>query len=189
MVVTSKTIMRRANVRFNYLDYLQLPEDKRYEILDGDLCVVPAPNIRHQTVSLNLAAALLQHVRANRLGHVLEAPCDVVLSDEDVLQPDILFVREERCGIIREANLQGAPDLVVEILSAGTRAKDLGIKKKTYARFGVQEYWVVDPESETVEVLLWNESGYASAGICGKAGRLSSPLFPDLNLPLREIFG
>jgi Uma2 family endonuclease len=66
--------------------------------------------------------------------------------------------------------------------------KDLGIKKKTYARFGVQEYWIVDPEAETVEVLLWNESGYTSAGIYGKSGRLSSPLFPDLNLPLSEVF-
>jgi Uma2 family endonuclease len=188
MVVTSKVIMRRANVRFNYHDYLQLPEDKRYEILDGELCVVPAPNVKHQRVSRNLEMALHQFLKASELGEVFNAPFDVVLSEENIVQPDILFIRKEHYRIICEANVRGTPDLVVEILSKGTRAKDTGMKKKTYARFGVQEYWIVDPESETVEVLLWNESGYVSAGICGKSGRLSSPLFPDLNLPLSEIF-
>jgi len=180
--------MRRAKVRFTYNDYLLLPEDKRYEILDGDLCVVAAPNIRHQSVSINLVVALFQYVRGNGLGRVLEAPCDVILSEENVVQPDILFVRKEHAGIIGETNLDGAPDVVIEIMSEGTRCKDTEVKKKIYAGFGVPEYWIVDPEAATVEVLVWRELGYVTAGVYGESDRLSSPLLPDLNLPLSEVF-
>ena len=188
MLVMLKTIMRRANVRFTYNDYLLLPEDKRYEILDGELFVAPSPSIKHQRVSGNLEMALRQHIRAKGSGEVLDAPCDVILSEENVVQPDILYVRRERAGIIGEANLQGAPDLVVEILSRGTRNRDLEIKRKIYARFGVQEYWIVDPEAATVEVLVWSELGYVSAGAYSRSEWLSSPLLPELNLPLCEIF-
>jgi len=187
-MVRSKVTMRRARVRFTYSDYLLLPEDKRYEILDGDLYVVPTPNIKHQRVSLNLAVALHHHVRDRNLGEILEAPCDVVLSDENVVQPDILFVRKERAGIIGEKNLQAAPDIVIEILSEGTRRKDLEIKKKIYAAFGAPEYWVVDPTADMVEVLVWSELGYVTAGLYGKSDRLSSPLLPELNLSLSEVF-
>jgi Uma2 family endonuclease len=184
----STLAMKRANVRFNYHDYVQLPEDKRYEILDGDLFMVPAPGIKHQSVSLNLTMALFQHIRDYRLGRLLEAPCDVILSNEDIVQPDILFIKSDRCGIVGELNIQGAPDLVIEILSPGTREKDLEIKRKIYARFGVQEYWIVDPAAETVEVLTRSALGYAPAGTYGKSDGLSSPLLPDFKLPLIEIF-
>jgi Uma2 family endonuclease len=184
----SSLAMKRANVRFNYNDYVQLPEDKRYEILDGDLFMVPAPGIKHQSVSLNLSMALFQHIKDNRLGRLLEAPCDVILSNEDIVQPDILFIRSDHSGIVGELNIQGAPDLVIEILSPGTREKDLEIKRKIYARFGVQEYWIVDPAAETVEVLIRSAIGFATAGIFGKSDRLSSPLMPDLGLLLVEVF-
>lgn len=180
--------MRQAKVRFTYNDYLLLPEDKRYEILDGDLYVVAAPGTKHQRISLNLEVALFQHVTAKGRGQILHAPCDVLLSAENVVQPDILFVGKERSGIIGEANLQGPPDLVIEILSPTTRSKDLELKRKTYARFGIQEYWILDPEAGTVEVLVWSEIGYVTAGVFGKSDCLSSPLFPELNLPLAEIF-
>lgn len=180
--------MKQAKVRYTYSDYLLLPEDKRYEILDGELYMVAAPNIRHQRVSIRLEAALLQHIEQKGLGEILHAPSDVILSDENVVQPDILFVRKEHAGIIKEANLQGAPDLVVEILSPGTRSKDLELKRKAYARFGVQEYWLADPEADTVEVLVWSEFGYVTAGVFAKADRLSSPLLPELNLSLAPIF-
>ena len=106
-----------------------------------------------------------------------------------MVQPDILFVAKERLRIIGKSNIPGAPDLVIEILSPGTRQKDLAIKRKIYARFGVQEYWIVDPDAATVEVLTWKESGYFTAGIYGVSDSLSSPLLPQLTLPLREIFG
>jgi Uma2 family endonuclease len=187
-VVTSDSIMKRANIRFNYRDYLQLPEGKRYEILDGDLLVVPAPNTRHQRISKKLEMALIQHVEGMGLGEIFDAPYDVILSEEDVVQPDILFVRKERMSIIREANISGAPDLVIEIVSPGTRQKDREIKRKIYARFGIQEYWIVDPDAAAIEVLTWSESGYSTAGIYRKPDSLSSPLLSELILPLREIF-
>jgi Uma2 family endonuclease len=180
--------MKHANVRFTYDDYLLLPEDKRYEILDGELCVVPAPNIRHQRIGLRLKLALFRYVEDHGLGEVFDAPCDVVLSDENVVQPDILFVCRRRHHIVGPANVGGAPDLAIEILSPARRNTDLGIKKKIYSRFGVQEYWIVDPDAATVEVLVWGESGYVSAGVCGITDRLSSPLLPELNLPLSGIF-
>ncbi len=180
--------MRRANVRFTYSDYLLLPEDKRYEILDGDLCRVPAPTTRHQRVGLNLKLALHKYVREKDLGLILDAPCDVVLSPENVVQPDILFVGKERNAVIGDANIQGAPDIVVEILSESTRRKDLEVKRKVYAAFGVPEYWIVDPEAQTVEVLVWTEKGYESAAVYRNADCIASPLFPDLNLALPALF-
>ena len=180
--------MRQAKVRYTYDDYLLLPEDKRYEILDGDLYMAAAPNTKHQRVSKKLEAALIQQTENRGLGEIFHAPYDVILSEENIVQPDILFVRKERARIIGEVNLQGAPDLVIEILSAGNRSKDLELKRKTYARFGIQEYWIVDPEAATLEVLVWSEIGYVTAGSYGKSDYLSSPLLPDLNLPLSEVF-
>ena len=150
-MVRSNVTMRRANVRFTYEDYLLLPEDKRYEILEGDLYVVATPNIRHQRIARRLLIVLTQHVEERCPGEVFVAPCDVILSENNITQPDLLFVRKERSGIVGELNLQGAPDVVIEILSAGSRNKDLEIKKKIYAQFGIPEYWVVDPDANNIE--------------------------------------
>ncbi len=180
--------MTHANVRFNYHDYLQLPDDKRYEIIDGELLVVPAPYLRHQRILRELATALCAHVKERDSGQVFFAPCDVVLSAENVVQPDLLFVTKERQGILTEANIQGPPDLAIEILSEATRQRDLHLKRKLYAKYGVREYWIVDPDAATVEVLVRGEPGYISAGVYGCPERLSSPLLPELNLPVSEIF-
>ena len=180
--------MKQANVRFTYDDYLLLPEDKRYEIVEGELLrgpgalpASPAHPQRPGRGTLDLCQA-----PGHRRG--LFAPCDVVLSMENVVQPDLMFVADEHKSILTAANVQGPPDLVVEILSRSTKQRDLEIKRKLYARYGVREYWIVDPDAATVEVLVWSESGYASAGVCSVTDRLSSPLLPELNLPLSEIF-
>ena len=178
--------IKKANVRFNYHDYLLLPGEERYEILDGDLFVVPAPGTKHQRLSTILSAFLLKQLC--RLGTVLAAPCDVLLSHEDIAQPDILFVRKERCGIIGEQNIQGSPDLIVEILSRSTREKDLSAKRKVYSKFGVREYWIIDPEKETIEVLVWSEIGYISVGNYGRLAKLCSPLLSGVRIPLSNIF-
>jgi len=188
MVVRSVNTMKQANVRFNYHDYLQLPEDKRYEILDGELLVVPAPNIRHQTIGLKLTVALYHYITQNRLGLLLAAPCDVLLSQEDVVQPDVIFISGERLRIVGDACVSGPPDLVIEILSARTRGRDLETKRKLYARYGVREYWIVDPDAKTVEVLSWTKAGYRTEALLPASGILSSPLLPDLNLDLSEVF-
>ncbi len=180
--------MGRAKVRFNYHDYLLLPEDKRYEILDGEMHVVPAPNVRHQTLLMQMADVLLHHTRGKDLGKILIAPCDVILSDENVVQPDILFVSKERLGIVGEVNIGGAPDLVIEILSPGSRQKDLEVKRKIYAGFGVREYWIVDPDAQTIEVLVLRKQRYLSAGTFHRFDTLNSPSLPEFNPRIADLF-
>ena len=179
--------MKQANIKFTYRDYLQLPDDKRYELVEGELYLVPSPNLDHQRISRQLGMALWLHVSRQNLGEIFHAPCDVVFSEINVVQPDLLFVSAQRRSILTKANVQGAPELVVEILSPSTGQRDLGIKRSLYAKYGVSEYWIVDPEATTVEVLLWTESGYRTEAVIQKDGTLNSPLFPTLNLVLAEI--
>jgi len=180
--------MKQANVKFTYHDYLLLPGDKRYELVEGDLFVVPAPNLNHQRILRRLGKALLEYVEQHELGEIFYAPCDVVLSAENVVQPDLIFVSQERSGILTAANVQGPPDLGIEILSDATKQRDLSVKRKLYARYGVREYWIVDPDSKTIEVLTWTEAGYRTEAIYPHTARLSSPLFHNLDLNLSEIF-
>jgi len=180
--------MRQANIKFTYHDYLQLPDDKRYELVEGELFLVPSPTLHHQKILRNLLAALHAYSRQHGLGEVFQSPCDVVLSEISVLQPDLLFVSSERMGILTEANIQGAPDLVVEILSPSTRQRDLGIKRNVYAKYGVCEYWIIDPESKTVEILSWAKDGYCAAAVVSETDLLSTGLFPGMELDLAPIF-
>ncbi len=179
--------MQDTRLRFTYRDYLLLPEGDRRELIEGDFYVVPAPSIRHQTVAANLGTLLRELVRRNRLGIILWAPTDVVLSPETVVQPDILFVSNERRGIITEPNVSGAPDLVVEILSPGTAERDRELKLNLYARYGVREYWIVDPEDETVEVMELGPGGPLDVRRYD-AGSVESRLLPGLSVTLDDIF-
>ena len=144
-------------------------------------------SIQRQAISLRIAAALLRHVESEKLGHVLQAPCGIVLSKR-VIRPDILFIARERRGIIGRANLYAPPDLIVEVHSSARRAKYLRLRKSLYASLEVKEYWIVCPETAAVEVLIWSELGFLSAGTYGKNGYLCSPLLPGLRLPLSRVF-
>ena len=179
---------QKPKIKFTVADYMTTPEDKHYQLLDGEMIVAPAPTDKHQAISLHLAVSLYQFVQENDLGLVRYAPYDVVLSDYDVFQPDILFVSNERRGLITEANIQGAPDLVVEILSAATENYDRGYKRTLYARYGVREYWLVDPATEKVEVLVEGDAGLTVAGSYGLADPLVSPLLPGLSVDLAQVF-
>ena len=175
-------------IKFTYEDYLNAPEDKRYELLDGELVMAPAPGELHQSVSIWLGSKLFQFVAENRLGKVYSAPFDVVLSDFDVVQPDLVFVSNERTGIITDANLQGAPDLVVEILSPSTAERDKTFKYALYAEHGVGEYWMVDTDAKTITVLLLGERGFAVEGIYGEGETLESPTLRGFALDLGDVF-
>ena len=177
--------------RRTYEDYLNTPDDERYELLDGELVMVPSPSFSHQDIALNLGWALKAFATERGLGSVSIAPFDVEFWDgnqRQVVQPDILFVSTARQGIITEANVQGAPDLVVEILSPSTESRDRGYKRELYARHGVSEYWLVDPDAQSVEVLSLGDSGYELGGTYGPGGTLTSSALPGLNLDLREVF-
>ncbi len=141
-------------IKLTYHDYLRWPDDgRRYELYEGELYVIPTPFVPHQRALGKLMFLLAQFVDRNQVGEALHAPLDVVFSESTVVQPDILFISHQRRGIIGEQNISGAPDLVVEILSPSTEERDRGIKLQLYGRYGVQEYWLVDPEKRTVEVL------------------------------------
>ena len=155
--------MLNTQIKFTYSDYVLLPEPDRRELIDGDFYMVPAPNIKHQIIVVNLGPPLSAYAKKKSLAMVLWAPVDIVLSDENVVQPDLLFVSNERDEIITEANIQGAPDMVVDVLSPSTADRDRQLKLGLYARFGVREYWIVDPLEESVQVLELSPEGYGSS--------------------------
>jgi len=149
-----------ARRTWTYQDYLELDDDQRYEILEGELIMVPAPDTDHQGRSRDLGFTLWGYVKARRLGTVYFAPCDVILDDDNVLQPDILFVALENQGIIKKRGVFGAPDMVVEIISPSSDRTDRTRKKTLYERFGVREDWIVDHAREAVEVWVLTDAGY-----------------------------
>ncbi len=180
--------MLKAKTRLTYDDYLKIPDEKRYELIEGELYMVPAPDFNHQIVSRNIEFLLWDFVKKNGLGIVVHAPVDVVLTSEDVLQPDILFISNERRHIITKKNVNGAPDLIIEILSPATQERDKIVKRSLYARHGVREYWIVDPAGKKVEVMIPGSKGFNLHGIFFLEDILSSPLIAGFSLPLKEVF-
>ena len=182
---------QRHRVTFTYDDYLLFPNDgKRHEIMDGEHYMTPAPSTKHQRISTNFVRILASFLKKERIGRVYAAPCDVVLSETDVVEPDLLFVSETRMAIIRDEHIRGAPDLVVEILSERTRKTDEVIKRKLYELHGVKEYWIVDPVLEALKIYGMKEQGYVRTAELSveSRDRLSTSLLPGLVITLSEIF-
>ena len=176
--------------KFTYEDYRTAPPDKRCELLDGELAMTPAPSLKHQRVQVRLGEPLARFVRENALGEFFFAPCDVLLSDTDVVRPDLLFVSRERAHLLSGGeNVRGAPDLVVEILSPATAERDRGYKRALYAKHGVAEYWLVDPASETVWVHRLRNGELAVAHTFARGHTLRSPLLPGFALDVDDVFG
>lgn len=174
--------------RFTYADLRQMPDDgRRYEVIEGELCVSPAPKTRHQQASMALSI-LLGRAQEAGFGQALAAPVDVYLDDQNGVEPDLLFILTEHLDIITEDDVRGVPDLVVEILSPSTRARDLGAKLRLYARFGVRVYWVVDPEAETVAVFEPSGGGYEQKAVLRRSDTLACGLFPGIEMPVARVF-
>lgn len=174
--------------KYTYKDYLNMSDDKRYELIGGDLMMAPAPIPYHQWISKNIEYEIERFVREKKLGRVFDAPCDVYLDEENVVQPDILFVSEERTHIIGKTHIQGAPDLAVEILSESTAYTDLMKKKRLYARFGVKEYWIVDPDGKTIELHCLREGVFVLFKSLSENDELESLLLPGLKIKLSPVF-
>ena len=174
--------------KYTYEDYLKTPEDKRYELIYGELLMTPSPIPFHQRISRRLEFALTKFVEENDMGEVFDAPCDVYLNDENVVQPDILFISKERLNIIGEKNIQGAPDMVVEIISENSAYRDMVQKKRLYAKFGVKEYWIVIPKEGMVEIYLLKDDIFQSHKTFDKDTILESPCLKGLRINLQEIF-
>ena len=176
-------------IKLTYDDYRNTPDDERYELLDGELVLAPAPRLSHQRVAMRLGALLHAFVQEQGLGQVFGAPCDVVLSHTNVVQPDLLYVARERKHVLRNGdNVRGAPDVVIEILSSATAARDRTVKRELYAEHGVREYWLVDPAAKTVTVLLRGVRGFDVEGVYGPGQDLTSPTVRGLVLDPDEVF-
>ena len=149
----------RTRVRWTYAEFARLPESgsTRYEIIDDELVVTPAPTSRHQGIVTQLLSAIHLFSKEHGLGEVFPAPLDVLFAEGDYLEPDILFVRRNRAEVLTDRGVEGPPDLVVEITSPSTAARDRGVKLERYRLYGVPEYWVVDPDDRTVEVWALGE--------------------------------
>jgi len=175
--------------QWTYEDWLRLPDDGfRYEVLNGVLYMTPPPRIRHQSVSHNLELAIGNFVKEHRRGIVLGAPCGVRLSGQPVpVQPDILFVRAERRDIIGEEYVEGAPDLVVEILSPSNWLYDRTEKFRAYQEAGVMEYWIVDYNACTIEVFVLEGSTYALLGKFGLGEVVRSKVLAGFEVVVGEV--
>ncbi len=186
-------ITRSQSPRLTYQDLLRLPDDLlRHELIDGEHYVSPAPAVKHQDIVLNLGRILSIFVRAHRLGKVLIAPVDVLFSEHDVVEPDVLYVSSTHGDRVRERYVAGAPDLVVEVLSPSNRGFDRIKKRRLYEAHGVSEYWIVDPAPETLEVYRASTGGgplarHASLSVAA-GDTLETPLLSGLRIPLREVF-
>jgi Uma2 family endonuclease len=177
--------------KFTYEDYLLFPDDgRRHELIGGEHYVTAAPNEKHQIAAGNLYLDLGTFVRDQGLGRVFFSPYDLVLSDEDVVQPDLLFISRERAALAKRRRAPAIPDLVIEILSDSTRKVDETVKRKLYEWAGLQEYWIVDPVLETVKVYRLKDVAYERAAeLSAEAGdRLETPLLPGLAIELSRIF-
>ena len=179
------TAMRHV---WTYEDSLALPESEpiRYEIFDGELSMTPSPNTRHQEISWNLSLAFGIWLKGNPVGKIFTAPYDVIFSTNplEYVEPYLVYVSKERLSIITKQNIQGIPDLIIEIAEKRDRKEKFDL----YQRFGVPEYWIVDPETDTVQIFRGRDGLYVSAGEFRGESPLESPILPGLSIPAHEIF-
>ncbi len=169
-------------------DYRATPEGARYQLVEGQLIMAPAPNIGHQRIVRQLSNMLCAHVAKDNSGEILFAPCDVYLSANDVVQPDLLFVASSNFRIIAEDGIHGAPDLVIEVLSWSTAQLDKKTKRRVYARAGVKELWLVDPLLLQIQRYDFARDPAKPVQLIEEDETFSTPLLPGLTLSAAEIF-
>ena len=181
VVVPADQVNGPEQGNWSYDDYAALAGDgQRYEVVDGVLLMAPAPNPMHQSISSRLHFYLYQNVDLSGLGKVLYAPLDVQLAPNTVVQPDLLVLLNANLGKITKSRIVGAPDLVVEIASPGTAAYDRLSKFQAYAKAGVEEYWIVNPERRSIEVAFLQNGAYASQGVFQGSNTLPSRIVPGI---------
>jgi len=174
--------------RWTYAELVQeFPESNQpCELWDGDLIMSPAPSFFHQEITFRLQHALYDWITPRKLGKVVGAPIDMVLSEHRVTQPDVAFIASSRLTIIQEA-IMGPADLVAEIISLGSRTRDRIEKRDLYEQHGVQEYWIIDPEAETADVLFLEASRYVLVMRRGRGETATSRLLPGFGVGLDHL--
>jgi Uma2 family endonuclease len=182
----------RSGLKLTYDDFLLFPDDgKRHELIDGEHYVTASPNMKHQQVLLNLTLLIGNWLAAHPIGRMFFAPFDVLFSNFDVVEPDLLYLSNARLAdVATPQHIRGAPELVVEIASPSTRSRDETVKRRLYERFAVAEYWVVDPDIDVVRIYRRDGSGFGRATELRRDSNdvLTTALLPGLEMPLARIF-
>jgi Uma2 family endonuclease len=182
--------MAGVRVVLTYRDYAALPDDgRRHEIHEGELSVTPAPNPRHQDIVLNVATVLRAHVAEHGLGKVFVAPVDVILSDTTIVQPDVVYVATDRLALISGRGIEGAPTLVLEVLSPATASNDRHTKMQLYARHGVPWYWIVDPDARTLDAYALRGAVYDLTAPASGGDSLCAEPFSELTISPLTLWG
>ena len=178
-----------GRIVLTYDDYRLLPDDRnRYEILDGELSVTPAPSIKHQRISGRLYLILANHIFANHLGDIYTAPTDLILAPTIVAQPDLIFIGNDRRHIVTERAIEGSPTLLIEILSPSTNRTDRLTKAQLYAKHQVPHYWLVDSDQQTLEAYDLVRDHYDLVVSAKDAEVFTPSLFPDLSIRLADLW-
>lgn len=189
MSSTSTQSIPQGKIVLTYDDYCELPNDRnRYEILDGELSVTPAPRTKHQSISGHLYRILANHIVANQLGDIYAAPTDVILAPTTVVQPDIIFIGNDRRGIVTARAIEGPPTLAVEILSPTTQRTDRETKAQLYAKYAVPHYWLIDPDQESLEAYELAGDRYQLIVKAQNAEVFAPALFPGLSIPVADLW-
>ena len=181
-------VAAKPTVKLTYEDYEKTPEDERYELIEGELILAAAPNMAHQATQGKLGWRMASIVETKGLGYVFFSPCDVVLSEHTTLQPDLVFVSAKNAGIITDANIQGAPDLVVEIISPSSTGRDWVTKRDLYAKYGVKEYWLIDPANRTLWVMRLGDGYLNLADTLYESDTLTTANIEGFGVSISDIF-
>ena len=181
--------MHAADRRVTYAEMLEWPDDgRRYELYDGELIVVPSPVLRHQRIALHVMDVLRDHEEAAG-GAVVPAPFDIVFAPDNVVEPDVVYFKAERRHLLKPWSAADVPpDLAVAVLSPGTESRDRGRKMALLARFGVPEYWIVDPAGETMEIYVLGGAGYELRIAARRGDEVASPTLAGLSFPTARVF-
>ena len=172
---------------WTYADYSGLDDEHRYEIIEGERVMAPAPSFKHQKIVTRLIHFLSNAVYENNAGEIIVAPLDLVLDDDIVLQPDIIFISQENKEIIKDAAVFGAPDLVIEILSPASIYRDTQVKKSIYEKAGVKEYWLVFPDEKVIEIFALTRGKYKLISSAEKAGKVKGTVLA-VAVEIKDIF-
>ncbi|MDP2602327.1 MAG: Uma2 family endonuclease [Deltaproteobacteria bacterium] len=189
MSSTSTQSIPQGKIVLTYDNYCELPNDRnRYEILDGELSVTPAPRTKHQSISSHLHRILANHIVANQLGNIYAAPTDLILAPTTVVQTDLIFIGNDRRGIVTERAIEGPPTLAIEILSPSTHRIDRETKAQLYAKYAVPHYWLIDPDQQTLETYELAGDRYQLIGKVQNAEVFAPALFPGLSIPVADLW-
>ncbi|MHB8972445.1 MAG: Uma2 family endonuclease [Pirellulaceae bacterium] len=180
------SVTKKPDLKLGYAEYVLYPDDgKRHEIVDGDHYMNPAPSTYHQTISKRLQYHLYTQIELAGLGVIFSAPVDVQLSDHDIVQPDLVVLLKDSKARVTPAKINGAPDLLIEILSPSTANNDRHLKRRVYERSGATEYWIVDPTEPSVTQLVLRDGVYVETS---HGAELRLAILPAVVIPLPEIW-